>query len=134
MLGFKIKTARGNRACWCFGKVVIVKGYLHKRTNLCCAAHAFQTLTGSHQQQVTVLVALVVDGTRQADFTRLCWNGEEAAGIDEKTVADRFVLEGHDRCGQEPGRTGNMWKEEILNIERLRNNLRGQVAVQQRGR
>lgn len=84
-----------------FYKFLTIKGYLHKGTNLCCTAHAFQTFAGSHQQQVAVLVALVVDGTRQADFTRLCWDGEEAAGIDEETVADRFVLEGHDRCGQE---------------------------------
>lgn len=48
-----------------------------------------------------MLVALVVDGTRQADVARLCRDGEEAAGIDEKTVADGFVLEGHDRRGQE---------------------------------
>lgn len=55
-----------------------------------------------------MLVALVVDGTRQADFARLCRDGKEAAGIDEKTVADWFVLEGHNRCDQEPVKTGTV--------------------------
>lgn len=60
-----------------------------------------------------MLVALVVDGTRQADFSRLCRDGEEAAGIDEETVADWFVLEGHDRRDQESAETGTVGKVEI---------------------
>lgn len=72
-------------------------------TNLGRAAHAVQTLAGPHQQQVTMLVALVVDRTGQADFTGLCCDGEETAGIDEEAVADCFLLEGHSRCDQEAG-------------------------------
>lgn len=52
-----------------------------------------------------MLVALVVNRAGQADFTSLCWDGEETAGIDEKAVADCFFLEGHGRCDQEAGET-----------------------------
>lgn len=52
-----------------------------------------------------MLVALVVDGAGQADFPSLRRDGEEAAGIDEKAVADWFLLEGHSWCDQEAGET-----------------------------
>ncbi len=52
-----------------------------------------------------MLVALIVNRAGQADFTRLCWDGEETAGIDEETVAYQFLLEGYSRCDQEAGET-----------------------------
>lgn len=79
--------------------------HTNTRTNLRCAAHAVNALAGSHQQQVAMLVALVVNRAGQADFTTLCWDGEETAGIDKEVVADWFLLEGHSRCDQEAGET-----------------------------
>lgn len=73
-------------------------------THLCCAAHAFLALAGSHQQQVAVLVHLVVDGTGQTDFTRLGWDGEETARVDEQVVADWFILERYGSSDQEAGK------------------------------
>lgn len=77
-------------------------------TNLCCAAHAIQALAGSHQQQVTMLVAFIVNRACQADFPCLCCDGEETAGIDEEAVADWFLLEWYSRCDQEAGET---WRQ-----------------------
>ena len=56
-----------------------------------------------------MLVALVVDGAGQADFTSLCWDGEETTGIDEKAVTDWFLLEGHGRCDQEAREEGETY-------------------------
>lgn len=50
-----------------------------------------------------MLVTLIVNGPGQADLTRLCRDGEEAAGIDKEAVAYGFLLEGHSRCHQETG-------------------------------
>lgn len=74
-------------------------------TDLCGTAHAVLALAGSHQQQVAVLVALVVDGPGQADFAVLGRDGEEAAGVDEQAVADWLLLEGDGRRHQEAAQT-----------------------------
>lgn len=80
--------------------------WIHIRlTNLRCTAHAVLALAGPHQKQVTMLVTLVIDGAGQADFARVCRDGEQTAGIDEEAVADWFLLEGHSRCHQKPGET-----------------------------
>lgn len=47
-----------------------------------------------------MLVALIVNRAGQTDFTGLCWDGEQTAGIDEEAVADWFLLERYSRCDQ----------------------------------
>lgn len=44
-----------------------------------------------------MLVTLIVNSACQADFTRVWSDGEEAAGVDEKAVAELLLLEGRSR-------------------------------------
>lgn len=106
---WKVKSLSDNKAVIESGRGNVTRTHTH--TNLCCAAHALWSLAGSHQQQVAMLVGLIVNRAGQADFTCLCWDGEETARIDKETVADWFLLKGHSRCGQEPGET---WSKKLL--------------------
>lgn len=66
-----------------------------------CSTHLGSTtetvlvLTGPHQQQVAVLVALIVYRTGQTDLPSLWLDAEKTAGIDEQAVSYWLFLEGH---------------------------------------
>ena len=70
-------------------------------TDLRGRAQAAGLLAGSHHQQVSALVALVVQRPGQTDLPRLLPDAEQTAGIDQQAVADWLRLEGNGEHHQE---------------------------------
>ena len=65
-------------------------------------------LTGADHQQISPLVALVVQRPGQAHLSRLSLHGEQTAGVDQQAVADWLLLEGNGQHYQEAA-GGDVW-------------------------
>lgn len=74
---------------------------LWNKTNLCGSAQAAGLLAGSHHQQVSPLVTLIIHSPGQTDLSRLLLDAEKATGIDQQAVADWLLLKGNGKHHQE---------------------------------